>query len=132
MSLRVRTVLRAALAVAAGALLGAFAYYRMSETVNRNAALAWRYLAWKAYSEGNYTEAVDAACQAVAREPGGYEPLLVQGLAYEKVGSHTLAARSLRSFLQRSKGTDRATYDRRKVKHELAAVVRRSDTETDH
>ena len=47
--------------------------------------------------EGHYTEAVDAARQAVARAPGGYEPLLVQGLA-----------------------------------HELAAVIRRSDTETDH
>ena len=132
MSSRVRTVLRAAVAVTAGALLGAFAYYRMSETVNRNAALAWRYLGWKAYGEGSYAEAVDAACQAVAREPGGYEPLLVQGLAYEKVGSHTLAARSLRSFLQRSKGTDRATYDRRKVKHELKAVIRRADAESVH
>ena len=47
--------------------------------------------------EGHYTEAVDAARQAVARAPGGYEPLLVQGLA-----------------------------------HELAAVIRRSDTEADH
>ena len=132
MTLRARTALRAALAVAAGTVLGAFVYDRMIETTNRNSALAWQYLAWNAYREGNYTEAVDAASQAVAREPGGYEPLLVQGLADEKVGSHTLAARSLRSFLQRSKATDRATYDRRKVKHELAAVIRRSDAETDH
>ena len=132
MTLRVRSLLRAALAVGGGALLGAFAYDRMIEGANRNAALAWQYLAWHAYSEGNYVEAVDAACQAVAREPGGYEPLLVQGLAYERAGSHTLAARSLRSFLQRSKGSDRAAYDRRKVKHELAAVIRRADAETDH
>ena len=128
MTLRARTVLRAALAVGAGAVLGAFAYDRMIETTNRNSALAWQYLARNA----NFAEAVDAACQAVAREPAGYDPLLVQGLAYEKVGSHTLAARSLRSFLQRSKGSDRATHDRRKVKHELAAVIARSDTETDH
>ncbi len=125
-------MLRAALAVAAGAVLGAFAYDRMMETANRNSALAWQYLAWNAYREGNYPEALDAACQAVAKEPGGYEPLLVQGLAYEKVGSHALAARSLRSFLERSKGSDRATYDRRKVKHDLTAVIRRSDGETDH
>ena len=128
MTLRARTVLRAGLAVGAGAVLGAFAYDRMIETTNRNSALAWQYLARNA----NFAEAVDAACQAVAREPAGYDPLLVQGLAYEKVGSHTLAARSLRSFLQRSKGSDRATHDRRKVKHELAAVIARSDTETDH
>ena len=132
MTLRARTVLRAALAVGAGAVLGAFAYDRMIETTNRNSALAWQYLAWNAYRNANYAEAVDAACQAVVREPAGYDPLLVQGLAYEKVGSHTLAARSLRSFLQRSKGSDRATHDRRKVKHELAAVIARSDTETDH
>jgi len=50
----VRTVLRAALAVAAGAVLGAFAYDRMMETANRNSALAWQYLAWNAYREGNY------------------------------------------------------------------------------
>jgi len=131
-TLRARTVLRAGLAVGAGAVLGAFAYDRMIETTNRNSALAWQYLAWNAYRNANYAEAVDAACQAVAREPAGYDPLLVQGLAYEKVGSHTLAARSLRSFLQRSKGSDRATHDRRKVKHELAAVIARSDTETDH
>ena len=130
MTLRARTVLRAGLAVGAGAVLGAFAYDRMIEGANRNAALAWQYLAWNAYREGNYAEAVDAACQAVVREPAGYDPLLVQGLAYEKVGSHTLAARSLRSFLQRSKGSDRATHDRRKVKHELAAVIARSDAET--
>ncbi len=125
-------MLRAALAAAAGAVLGAFAYDRMIETANRNSALAWQYLAWSAYSDGNYAEAVDAACQTVAREPGGYEPLLVQGLAYEKVGCHALAARSLRSFLERSKRSDRATYDRRKVKHDLTAVIRRSDAETDH
>jgi len=131
-TLRARTVLRAGLAVGAGAVLGAFAYDRMIETTNRNSALAWQYLAWNAYRNANYAEAVDAACQAVVREPAGYDPLLVQGLAYEKVGSHTLAARSLRSFLQRSKGSDSATHDRRKVKHELAAVIARSDTETDH
>ena len=130
MTSRVRGLLRAAHAVAGGALLGAFAYDRMIEGANRSAALAWQYLAWNAYREGNYAEAVDAACQAVAREPDGYEPLFVQGLAYEKVENHTLAARSLRSFLRRSRGSDRATHDRRKVKHELAAVIARSDAET--